>query len=190
MADKKNIVDSIGENLNKIFRHILPGMFIISIAYISKPNWFTGIDIKDTKHLIFLSALSILIGNSLYVINRYIVVLLYDYILVKSISTEKKFFKRSVQFIIDINKLGPDFKKVLDLIELKKGQLFYMLIMAEALIAFTCYSNYLTFLKKWNCCIYIISGFLVLFPLIQICLVFKLEEELIKPKYTEVKSNL
>jgi hypothetical protein len=61
-------------NVSGVFRHMLPGFLVVGGAYISHPKkWFAGFNPEVTGHLILLGVATIVIGNTLFVFNRYIV---------------------------------------------------------------------------------------------------------------------
>lgn len=181
MSETKGMFENINDKLGQIFRHVLPGMFILSLAYITKPSWFNGIKLEETNHLVFLAALAILIGNSWYVVNRYTCATVFDFLFYK-FKLKKELKSYSVwltQHINSLNALTNEKKKTKENLFFKVGQLLYMQIMGQALILFTflAKTNDL-FLNRYSIEAYIFGGTMLLFSYYQIYLVFMIDEKL------------
>lgn len=68
----REIVDWIREDLGAVFRHLLPGILIISAAYARRPSWFAAfVPQPNTEQLLLLAATCLAIGNLAYAVNRY-----------------------------------------------------------------------------------------------------------------------
>lgn len=65
-----NIIRGIGENLGRIVRYILPGLLVVAAA-VAHPSWFDQLDISDSSHLIVLTVVAIVVGNTWYAFHRY-----------------------------------------------------------------------------------------------------------------------
>src|SRR5260370_32067837 len=80
-------VESISNNLGAIFRHILPGIVIMGTAYVAHPAWFPPpwstwiVDLGSWQHLLVSSVVGLVVGNTWFAINRYVVHQLADYVL-------------------------------------------------------------------------------------------------------------
>lgn len=68
-----NTIKEIGDQLSRIFRHMLPGLAVIGAAYISHPEWFRGVDATEGWHVALLAAAAFALGNIWYVLHRYTV---------------------------------------------------------------------------------------------------------------------
>ena len=84
MAELTDVVKSISNNLASIFRHLLPGVLILSAAVAAfGPDNFkdTGIDVDITNGawLIVLGVLATVIGNVWFVVHRYLVQQIVDW---------------------------------------------------------------------------------------------------------------
>lgn len=181
MANEKGLIESIGDNLSRVFRHILPGMFILSISYLAKrEEWFNSFDVNNTYHLIILAAIAILVGNSVYVINRYIVVQLIDCILVNRI-IRKRYSVWFVEHVIEMMNDEVKTERMRDHIFFRVSQIFYLQIMAETLMVFPfMFDNNSIFLLPliWKWIVLCFGLFVFIFSIWQIWLLFKLEEKL------------
>ena len=80
MAEVVEAVKSIGNALGTIFRHILPGVLVIVAIAIARPYWFNKVDVAKGERLIVLGALAIMIGNVWFVVHRYAIQQLVDFI--------------------------------------------------------------------------------------------------------------
>lgn len=71
MADSGDVVKLISDNLEKVFRHMLPGVFVLLAAYWSHRHWFAHVDFSGGGHLTMLTAIALAVGNAWYVAHRY-----------------------------------------------------------------------------------------------------------------------
>lgn len=78
MAELTEIVGSIGKAFGAIFRHLLPGVLVLSAAAAARPSWFMRIDISKSEWLVVLGVLAVVIGNVWFVLHRYCVQQLVD----------------------------------------------------------------------------------------------------------------
>ncbi|SRR5216683_2204811 len=75
------LLTEIAQQFGRIFRHMLPGILVISTARVAYPDWFCGIDISTWQHVVVLGAVSVAVGNAWFAFNRYAVHQLFDYII-------------------------------------------------------------------------------------------------------------
>lgn len=66
-----SIVSQIVDQLAKIFRHMLPGVTIITIAAASHPSWFKPAYFSTSWALLVFAIIAITVGNTWYVLHRY-----------------------------------------------------------------------------------------------------------------------
>jgi hypothetical protein len=77
--DTSRIIASVSENLGMVFRHLLPGVFIMSAAYVAHPSWFQ-LDTNSWQHLTLYAVMALTAGNVWFTVNRYGVHQLIDYV--------------------------------------------------------------------------------------------------------------
>ena len=75
------LLTEITQHLGGIFRHMLPGILVVGCARIAYPCWFVGVDLKSWQQVVVLAAISVALGNTWFVLNRYGVRQVVDYLL-------------------------------------------------------------------------------------------------------------
>jgi hypothetical protein len=80
MAAFEEVVKSIGSALSAIFRHLLPGVLVLSATAAARPSLFDKVDITKGELLIFLGVLAIVIGNVCFVVHRYLIQQIVDWV--------------------------------------------------------------------------------------------------------------
>ncbi len=78
MAELSESVRSIGKAFGAIFRHLLPGVLVLSAAAVARPSWFLRVDVTRSEWLVILGVLAIVTGNVWFVLHRYFVQQLID----------------------------------------------------------------------------------------------------------------
>lgn len=76
----KGLVGDVVANLEALFRHILPGGLIIGAAYAAHPSWFRSADLHSWQGLLVATVVAITVGNAWFVINRFSVHQIVDYL--------------------------------------------------------------------------------------------------------------
>ena len=180
MADEKGLFQNLNDSLSKVFRHVLPGMFILGFSYLSNPIWFEYFDLKNTNHLIVLSVLAIVIGNTWYVLNRYTIIQINDWIMTTKFRTNEHYHIWLSKHIVDSNSISEAYTNVKDVMFTKVGQLFFMLIVGESMIIITCFSSTNSIFQGYQWIIYLCGSILIAFSFWQIFLLLHMEQELIK----------
>ncbi|MGB2590953.1 MAG: hypothetical protein WAJ96_09910 [Candidatus Acidiferrum sp.] len=74
-------VAEIAKHLGSIFRHMLPGALVIAGARLAHREWFCWVKLESWQHLLLLAAISVVVGNAWFALNRYGLHQLFDYIL-------------------------------------------------------------------------------------------------------------
>jgi hypothetical protein len=74
-------IREISNQLSRIFRHMFPGLFIVSAAYLAHRKWFCSLALERTWEAMLLALITLAVGNIWYVIHRYIVHQFVDYLL-------------------------------------------------------------------------------------------------------------
>lgn len=67
------VMRGIIEELGSIFRHVLPGTLVVGGAYLAYPEWFVKFNVGSWQHLGVLGVITLVLGNLLYTMNRYVV---------------------------------------------------------------------------------------------------------------------
>jgi hypothetical protein len=80
MAENGSLVKQIKQELESIFRHMLPGIAILIAASLAHPHWLDSYDFGNVWHLAVLAAIAVAAGNIWYVFHRFSVHQLIDYL--------------------------------------------------------------------------------------------------------------
>lgn len=84
MADEPHansgFVGELRRNLGPVFRHLLPGVFILGAAYAAHPSWFAGLDSRSWQHISIAAAIALTSGNVWFAFNRHAVHQMIDYL--------------------------------------------------------------------------------------------------------------
>ena len=76
-------VKVLTSEISRIFRHLIPGVLILLVIYLSQPSWMYWVDICSCSHLIILSVLSITVGTIWYVVHRFTIHYMIDFLCFK-----------------------------------------------------------------------------------------------------------
>jgi hypothetical protein len=79
--DAVNILSSAFDELGRVFRHFLPGLLLLGGANLSFPSWFEKLQFSNTNHLLVMFVFTFAGGNLWYVLHRYSVHQLVDYLI-------------------------------------------------------------------------------------------------------------
>jgi hypothetical protein len=71
MADSGDVLKAISDNVEKVFRHMLPGLCVLLASGASHHTWFKRVDFSNGWHLTTLAVIAIAVGNAWYVAHRY-----------------------------------------------------------------------------------------------------------------------
>ncbi len=71
MSEIAAAVKSVFDALGTIFRHLLPGIFIVGASAAAYPSWFNKVDISKNEWLIVIAGIAIVAGNVWLVFHRY-----------------------------------------------------------------------------------------------------------------------
>jgi hypothetical protein len=93
------LVSEIAKHLGSIYRHMLPGALVIAGARLAYRNWFCWVSLESWKHLLLLAAVSVVVGNTWFALNRYGVHQLFDLLL----------YYRGFRGPVPRNPVAPDF---------------------------------------------------------------------------------
>jgi len=124
---------------SRIFRHLVPGVIIVGLLYWSHPSWFTWVTPLDKSlYWIILAVFSIVIGNLWYVIHRFTIHNLIDWVCYRCrIGTWNKYplwLSNHIQLSFTPTKDKEELKKF---VYFRSSQVILLFIFAEALILFS-----------------------------------------------------
>ena len=97
MAETTNLIKQVGDELGRIFRHMMPGVSALLAARLSHPTWFQSIDYGNNWHLLVLAVIATLAGNTLYVFHRYSLHQLLDWLLYMNLVDKKRERRRVLE---------------------------------------------------------------------------------------------
>jgi hypothetical protein len=169
MENVNDILKQFFDLLSYIFRHVIPGIIIILLAFLYFPFIFVDFDPKESYHVIFLGIIAISIGNLMYAFHRFTLHQLLDitYHLFYSSSFEREsapnFFNRlRMNFInyfewmsnhtFNYYKHEKTNKDLFSLTHNKSAQLITLFITFETIIIFDFFRNYLRGCNNINLC--------------------------------------
>jgi len=72
-TEGRGVVTDLVANLQRIFRHALPGLLILAVARAGQPRWFDRVNWSEPWHLATLAVVAFVVGNTWYVLHRYTV---------------------------------------------------------------------------------------------------------------------
>ncbi len=152
MSEPSQTIRAIGDQLSRVFRHLLPGIVIVGGAAAAHPSWFLKIDPSEPWHLLVLSAITVGVGNCWYVLHRYSLHQLLDFVLY-SVRSDKRlgyiewladFLHKSFLF----KAKEPEFWKH---IHFRSSQVILMFIIAEVMLVFALSNEPGSFLAQNVC---------------------------------------
>ena len=132
-----DILKSISNEFSRVFRHILPGFIVLGSMFYSHPSWFVSLDINKWTNIIILLVVALIIGNIWYVIHRYTIHNLLDWIMYCVLNRKLTgYIKWLSSHIIKSFSLPDDKKELQKHIHFRSAQVIFVFITAEALIIF------------------------------------------------------
>jgi len=63
-------IKTIISNLSAFFRHVMPGVVVLSIAWASHPQWFCGLSLRQAQDVWILAVAALVLGNIFYIVHR------------------------------------------------------------------------------------------------------------------------
>jgi hypothetical protein len=184
MADETNVIKTIGDEIGRIFRHMLPGIGILFAAKTAHPSWFCSVH-YDGGQLIVLGAIAVVVGNAWYVFHRYSfhqVIDSFCYFFSKEGVTVEDvkggrlgYLKWLPQHIARALHFGEDDKKLRNHIELRSAQVIFLFITCEVAIAFCIHPQDCTFWHRHPCWILGIAIFGIVCAVVQQYISFKID---------------
>lgn len=139
-----HLVEAIKENLERVFRNVLPGMLILGTARASHRSWFNGIDKSDPWNLLFIFAVGLVVGNAWYSFHRLCVNELIVFILFRwrlngpaRLGVGASYCERRADFILKRHRAAANAPNIREELRLQHSQIHFMYICSEAAIAFS-----------------------------------------------------
>jgi hypothetical protein len=74
-------VKQISDALERIFRHLLPGICLVIAVRLSRPSWLRCVDYSQSQQLLLLGIIAVCAGNIWYIFHRYSVHQLIDWVM-------------------------------------------------------------------------------------------------------------
>lgn len=71
MPDDGTLVTKIADELERIFRYMLPGIGIVFAFGTAYPSWFCSVQYGTVEQFAVLAAVALFVGNTWYVAHRY-----------------------------------------------------------------------------------------------------------------------
>jgi hypothetical protein len=165
MADTIKVVF---DQLSRIFRHLLPGALVIGLASIAHPKWFDYINFSNSWHMTILALIAIVVGNLWYVLHRYTIHQLIDYLLYVKRNSKIKGYITWLSAYLDKSfkfaKGNPELKNHL---HFRSAQIILLFIFCESLILFSFWNDECTFFDKHSTLIIWISLVLLFASVLQ-----------------------
>jgi hypothetical protein len=136
-----NLIKQIGDELGRIFRHMMPGFSAILAARLSHSTWFDSIDYGGKWHLFLLATIATLAGNTLYVFHRYSLHQLLDLFLywgwVKKGENEDGYLNWLATYIDKSFHFPAVDRPMKEHINLRSAQVIFMFLTCEIAFAFS-----------------------------------------------------
>jgi len=138
-----DIIKQVGDQLSRIFRHMLPGLCVIGAAYAAQPTWFQNVQTTEGWHAALLGAAAFASGNIWYVLHRYTIHQFIDVVLFyfRRIFTDRQgtwsyltWLARYVDRSFESKKSIPDLREHL---HFRSAQVILMFIVSEVILVFS-----------------------------------------------------
>ncbi len=80
-GQSRSVLGDVMQDLQRVFRHFLPGLLILGAARAGHPRWFDRVAWNEPWCLITLAVLAIVVGDAWYLVHRYTVEQTLDWLL-------------------------------------------------------------------------------------------------------------
>jgi hypothetical protein len=174
-------VKTVTGEFSRIFRHLIPGVIIMGLSYLSHPSWFSGVNPSNKSlYWIILGVLSLAIGNFWYVFHRFTVHNLVDWVYYRFRFGKWKDYRSwlsiHIQKSFDSGKNNDELKKF---VHFRSAQVILLFIVAEALILFSLWHENSTVFDTLQQKIFIFGLVIFFVGLIQFWIGFNLNIDVI-----------
>ena len=165
----EGVLADVSRNMGALFRHLLPGIFILCAGFVAHPSWFVGvIDTKSWQHLTLCAVIALAVGNVWFAVNRYAVYQMVDYLAYRVGSlgpvapTEKwSYFQTVGKFVAQSLTRSTIPELARQHVAFRTSSVLLLYIIAEVGLLFSGWSETGTFFK--NHATYVFFGSAVLF---------------------------
>ncbi|HCC78672.1 MAG: hypothetical protein A2X25_10165 [Chloroflexi bacterium GWB2_49_20] len=143
------LLRDVGENLGSIFRYFFPGVLIVGAAYLAYPSIDIWKEIKldNPWHFLALGIVTVVIGNTWFVFNRFGIHQLIDYILYlfnfdgparnNPILDTRSYVKSLGRFIVESNMISNEMKSVRKHVGFRASSILLMYTFGELAVLFS-----------------------------------------------------
>jgi hypothetical protein len=183
-------IREIAGEMSHIFRHLVPGVLIFGIAYLSHPSWMNWIKIDTCTHWIVLFILSIVAGNTWYVIHRFTVHNIIDFFcFLGRRKNEKNNKKENDLKISKINyqvwlsnhiqnsftQLNGEKKELKKYVHFRSSQVHLLFIFSEAIFLFTIWREKINFIGEYQLAAIILGSIIFITAIVQYWIGFNID---------------
>lgn len=132
-----DLINAMWHDLSGVFRHILPGIIILSAAYGSHPNWFKKLLPNETGHFAILVALTLVVGNLWYVLHRYTLHQLLDWVCYRKRERKWKGYRDWLyEHVYKSFLVREEAIRLWDHVHFRSAQIILMFLVGEVLLVF------------------------------------------------------
>lgn len=177
-TNKPNLIRQIGDELGRIFRHMIPGLSILSAARWAHPLWFQWVDYGNSLHLVVLAAVAVVAGNTLYVFHRYSLHQLIDLLLYRicvAKNDRQGYLPWLIAHIDKCHHVDEADRRLQEHIALRSAQVIFMFLTCEIAFAFSVRAQPGSFFERYHCLIRVTAVLSLAPSFIQQWIGFKLD---------------
>ena len=171
-----DLFKSVSNEFSRVFRHILPGFIVLGFMYGSHPSWFVSVDLNKWTHLVILLVLALMVGNIWYVIHRYTIHNLLDWLMYCLLNKKiTGYIDWLSEHIIKSYSLPDDKEKLQKHIHFRSAQIIFIFITAEALVIFSKWYELKSLFENHNRLIFYSGCLLFVAAMIQFAISYSLD---------------
>jgi hypothetical protein len=175
-------VKQIGDALERVFRHLLPGVCLLIAAQLSHPSWLRCVDYGQSQQLLLLAIIAVCAGNIWYIFHRYTVHQLIDFMMYRRAKITGKIkngnYPEWLIAHISSSFSRPECKGV----EMRAAQVIFMFIVCEIAFISACYHEQCSWFGQIGKCNFWIGVGAVAFSLFaiwQYYVLFNVDREIV-----------
>jgi hypothetical protein len=175
-------VKQISDALERVFRHLLPGVCLLIAAQLSHPSWLRRVDYGQSQQLLLLAIIAVCAGNIWYIFHRYSVHQIIDFLMYKCTKKTGKIkngnYPEWLIAHISSSFSRPECKGV----ELRAAQVIFMFIVCEIAFISARYheqSSWFGQIGKCNFWIEVSAVVFFLFAIFQYYVLFNVDREIV-----------
>lgn len=163
-------IKQIGDQLSRVFRHLLPGLVVVGAFSIGHPHFFQGFRIEPWP-IAFLAGISLTVGNVWYVLHRYLVHQLIDCMVYRCRNKKKFMFDEYCvwlrQFVHDSFTCGPQAERLQTHLHFRSAQIILLFIVSEVTALLSFWSERGTFFYTYDLECFVAAGAIFIFAFVQ-----------------------